>query len=58
VLAIFQALNDEGRTVVLITHDSEIAQFAQRVVAFRDGRIVSDQGVADRRRAVAAGGGS
>ena len=53
VIAIFQALNDEGRTVVLITHDTDIAQFAQRVVAFRDGKIISDQQVVDRRRAVA-----
>ena len=53
VIAIFQALNDEGRTVVLITHDTDIAQFAQRVVAFRDGKIISDHKVVDRRRAVA-----
>ncbi|HXM70505.1 MAG TPA: ABC transporter ATP-binding protein [Thermoanaerobaculia bacterium] len=53
VIAIFQALNGEGRTVVLITHDTDIAQFAQRVVAFRDGKIISDHQVVDRRRAVA-----
>ncbi len=51
VMAIFQALNDEGRTVVLITHDADVARFAQRVVAFRDGRILSDLAVALRRRA-------
>jgi putative ABC transport system ATP-binding protein len=54
VMAIFQALNDEGRTVVLITHDTEIAEYAQRVVAFRDGKIISDRAVATRRRAIAA----
>ncbi|HVR07282.1 MAG TPA: ABC transporter ATP-binding protein [Thermoanaerobaculia bacterium] len=53
VIAIFQALNDEGRTVVLITHDTDIAQFAQRIVAFRDGKIISDHAVTDRRRATA-----
>jgi putative ABC transport system ATP-binding protein len=53
VIAIFQALNDEGRTVVLITHDNDIAQFAQRIVAFRDGKIIADHPVADRRRAAA-----
>ncbi len=52
VIAIFQALNEEGRTVVLITHDTEIAEFAQRIVAFRDGKIITDHQVADRRRAV------
>jgi putative ABC transport system ATP-binding protein len=54
VMAIFQALNDEGRTVVLITHDTDIARFAQRIVAFRDGKIISDHPVEDRQRA--AGG--
>ena len=51
VMAIFQALNDEGRTVVLITHDTDIAQFAQRIVAFRDGKIISDHPVDNRQRA-------
>ncbi|MDT4981846.1 MAG: putative transport system ATP-binding protein, partial [Pseudonocardiales bacterium] len=37
------ALNDAGRTVVLVTHDEEIARFAKRVVRLRDGRIASDQ---------------
>ena len=54
VIAVFQALNDEGRTVVLITHDTDIAQFAQRIVAFRDGKIISDHPVDNRQRA--AGG--
>jgi putative ABC transport system ATP-binding protein len=35
-------LNESGRTIVLITHEEEIAAFAQRVVRLRDGRIVSD----------------
>jgi putative ABC transport system ATP-binding protein len=62
VMAIFQELNDEGRTVVLITHEPDIAEFAKRIVSFRDGKIVSDVPVARRRRAaradrvVAAGG--
>jgi putative ABC transport system ATP-binding protein len=53
VIAIFQALNEEGRTVVLITHDTDLAQFAQRIVAFRDGKIISDHAVEGRRRAAA-----
>jgi putative ABC transport system ATP-binding protein len=35
-------LNESGRTIVLITHEDEIASFAQRVVRLRDGRVVSD----------------
>jgi putative ABC transport system ATP-binding protein len=51
VMAIFQALNDEGRTVILITHEPDIATYARRVVQMRDGGIVSDEPVRDRRRA-------
>jgi len=49
VLAVFQDLNDQGKTVVLITHEQDIAQFARRVVVFRDGKVVEDRPVADRR---------
>ena len=56
VMAIFQGLNDEGKTVVLITHEPDIAQFARRVVTFRDGRVLSDVAVTDRKRAGAPGG--
>ena len=50
ILGIFQKLNDErGITLVLVTHEPEIAQFAKRIVRFRDGRIVQDEPVANRR---------
>jgi putative ABC transport system ATP-binding protein len=49
VLAVFQRLNDEGKTVVLITHEQDIAAYAKRVVVFRDGKVVEDRMVADRR---------
>jgi putative ABC transport system ATP-binding protein len=63
IMAIVQALNDEGRTVILITHEADIAAHARRVVHMRDGRITSDEPVRDRRRAraeatAAAGSGS
>ena len=51
VMAIFQALNDEGRTVIVITHEPDISAYARRVVQMRDGGIVSDEPVRDRRRA-------
>ena len=56
ILALFQALNREGMTVVLVTHDAEVARHARRVVRFRDGRIVSDQTqvAADAREGLAA----
>lgn len=40
---LFVRLNDEGKTIVMITHEPEIAQFAKRIVNFRDGRILSDE---------------
>jgi putative ABC transport system ATP-binding protein len=51
VLAIFQELNDAGRTVILITHEPDVAQHAKRRILFRDGRIVQDEPV-DQVRAV------
>jgi putative ABC transport system ATP-binding protein len=52
VMAIFQRLNaEQGITVLVITHESDIAEYATRIVSFRDGRIVGDAAVANRRRA-------
>ena len=51
VMGIFQGLNEEGKTIVLITHEHDIAEYARRVVAFRDGRLVSDELVKARRSA-------
>jgi putative ABC transport system ATP-binding protein len=52
IMEILQRLNREkGITILLITHEHDIAEYAQRVVAFRDGRIVSDQPVQKRRDA-------
>jgi len=55
VMAIFQALNDEGKTIVLITHEHDIAEHAKRVVHFLDGKIRSDVAVERRRRAAPRG---
>jgi putative ABC transport system ATP-binding protein len=43
ILGLFRALHDQGRTVLLITHESDIAARAQRQVTLRDGRIVADR---------------
>ena len=56
VMAIFQALNDEGKTVVLITHEPDISQHAKRVVSFLDGKVQNDVAVKDRRRSVPSSG--
>jgi len=46
IMAIFQRLNREGKTVVLVTHEPEIAQHAGRIIRFKDGHMVSDETVA------------
>jgi putative ABC transport system ATP-binding protein len=51
IMEIFQRLNDQGKTIVLVTHDQEIAEYAKRLIHFRDGRIEEDQLVGDRRMA-------
>jgi len=42
IMAIFQKINDEGNTVVMITHEPDIAQHAKRIIVIRDGKIVTD----------------
>lgn len=42
VMAVFQQLHRQGKTVVLVTHEQEIARYANRHITFRDGRIISD----------------
>ncbi len=42
IMKIFQKLNKEGHTIVMITHELEIARYAKRVITLRDGKIVSD----------------
>jgi len=51
VMEVFQDLNDKGLTIVLVTHEHDIAQFAKRVLVFRDGKIRKDDLVAHRPRA-------
>jgi putative ABC transport system ATP-binding protein len=51
ILALLQRLNREGLTIVLVTHEPDIAAFASRGLIFRDGRLMSDQRVAEPRDA-------
>jgi putative ABC transport system ATP-binding protein len=52
VMGIFQRLNQErGITVLLITHEMDIAEYGTRLIRFRDGRVVADQAVKHRRNA-------
>lgn len=51
IMDVFQKLNDEGLTIVLVTHEPDIAQFAKRSIQFRDGRIRRDERIQNRPRA-------
>ncbi|BCW97071.1 MAG: macrolide ABC transporter ATP-binding protein [Fimbriimonadales bacterium] len=51
IMAIFQRLNREGRTIVLVTHEPDIAEHAKRIIRFRDGKIVADEPVVNPREA-------
>ena len=51
IMEVFQDLNDKGLTIVMVTHEHDIAQFAKRVMVFRDGRIRKDDPVVNRPRA-------
>jgi putative ABC transport system ATP-binding protein len=46
ILALLQRLNRQGLTIVLVTHEPDIAGYVRRVLTFRDGRLVRDEGVA------------
>jgi putative ABC transport system ATP-binding protein len=48
IMDLFQQLNDNGRTIVFVTHEPDIAKFASRNIIFRDGKIVRELHVTDR----------
>ena len=47
IMAVFQELNQEGVTIILVTHEPDIAQHTQRILYFRDGRLREDNRVSD-----------
>ncbi|HZN85975.1 MAG TPA: ABC transporter ATP-binding protein [Burkholderiales bacterium] len=44
IMALFQELNRQGITLLLVTHEADVARFARRVLRFRDGRVIADEG--------------
>jgi putative ABC transport system ATP-binding protein len=53
IMQIFQDLNDRGLTIVVVTHEPDIAQYAKRIVVFRDGKVRHDDPVKERPSASA-----
>jgi len=51
IMEIFQNLNNEGHTIVMITHEADIAEHAKRIIHIRDGRVVEDGNGHKQRRA-------
>ncbi len=52
VVSVFQELNDQGITIVMVTHENDIAQYAKRIVELHDGLIQDDSNVLDRHNAL------
>ncbi|MEY2927090.1 MAG: hypothetical protein RL367_1567 [Pseudomonadota bacterium] len=50
IMGIFQKLNEDGITIILVTHEADIADHAARRILFRDGKVIEDTRVANRRK--------
>jgi len=49
IMSIFQKLNEQGKTIILITHEPDIARYSKRIITLKDGEITSDKPNADRK---------
>lgn len=54
ILALFDALHAEGRTILIVTHEHDVAEHCERIIRIHDGRVAASEPVAERRRPVAA----
>ena len=52
IMGLFQELNRQGKTIIMVTHEPELAAYSKRIVTLRDGQIVSDNPVASNRSAI------
>jgi len=51
IMGLFQQLNNRGKTIVMVTHEPELAAYTKRIITLRDGELVSDEQVTQRRSA-------
>ncbi|MCL1856004.1 MAG: ABC transporter ATP-binding protein [Clostridia bacterium] len=52
IMGLFQELNRQGKTIIMVTHEPELAAYTKRIITLRDGELVSDQQMTDRRNAL------
>ena len=52
IMCLFQELNERGKTIIMVTHEPELASYSKRIITLRDGELVSDSEVVNRRNAV------
>jgi len=52
IMGLFQQLNNKGKTIIMVTHEPELASYTKRIITLRDGELVSDQTVHERRNAL------
>jgi putative ABC transport system ATP-binding protein len=51
IMALFQELNARGKTIVMVTHEPEVASYTKRIITMRDGSVISDKNVRERKSA-------
>ena len=54
IMTLFQDLNDRGKTIIMVTHEPELAVYCKRIITLRDGGLVGDEAVTRRERAADA----
>jgi putative ABC transport system ATP-binding protein len=52
IMGLFQELNRQGKTIIMVTHEPELAAYTKRIITLRDGELVSDKEVTERRNAL------
>jgi len=52
IMGLFQQLNDRGKTIIMVTHEPELAVYTKRIITLRDGALISDKQVTERRNAL------
>jgi putative ABC transport system ATP-binding protein len=52
IMGLFQQLNERGKTIIMVTHEPELASYTRRIITLRDGELVSDKKVGERRTAL------